>query len=66
MQDVLAMDLPWRKLRNKLVKVNSAGMVEYQSTFEFALQQSKLKHKVNQGHLLRAMGLFLARAAPHT
>ena len=45
MKKVLGMDLPWRKLRVKLVKANSAGLVEYESTFEFAVQ-GKMKNQV--------------------
>jgi len=28
------MELPWHSLRSKLAKVNSAGLVDYHSTFD--------------------------------
>ena len=39
MSSIFSMQLPWHSLRAKLAKVNSAGLVEYHSTFEdFKLQ----------------------------
>jgi len=41
------MELPWHSLRSKLVKVNSAGLVDYHSTFDdFKLH---LKHHPEVG-----------------
>ena len=45
MQSVLGMDLPWRKLKSKLVKSTTSGLVSYRSTFELTIQ-NKLKEKV--------------------
>ena len=42
MSSIFTMQLPWHSLRSKLAKVNSAGLVDYRSTFDdFKLQ---LKH----------------------
>jgi len=41
------MELPWHSLRSKLAKVNSAGLVDYHSTFDdFKLH---LKHHPEVG-----------------
>jgi len=39
MSSIFSMELPWHSLRSKLAKVNSAGLVDYHSTFDdFKLQ----------------------------
>jgi len=34
MSSIFSMELPWHSLRSKLAKLNSAGLVDYQSTFD--------------------------------
>ena len=42
MSSIFSMQLPWHSLRSKLAKLNSAGLVDYRSTFDdFKL---RLKH----------------------
>jgi len=34
MSSIFTMELPWHSLRSKLAKLNSAGLVDYRSTFD--------------------------------
>ena len=60
MQSILAMDLPWRKLKSKLVKSTGAGMVIYRSTFELTVH-NKLKEKVVFVWIARFVSAFAFR-----